>query len=195
MTVLHLYFSIPSTAILANEVRWKYPIVLNGECVGLRRRAYTAEFLGVDEVHARAQYNLGSMYSNGDGVPRDHAEAVKWYRKAAEQGHQEAQSKLDLLEKRQVGIPGETLGDRLLQHDTLQHISFKAGFQSKQAGQATKNFTIKVIDTKVLVPPTHPAEGWVEKWTVRINGEQADYRVEYKSDGRGGYFIKSSVLK
>ena len=35
---------------------------------------------------AQAQYNLGLMYDNGEGVPEDDGEAVKWYRKAAEQG-------------------------------------------------------------------------------------------------------------
>jgi TPR repeat protein len=36
---------------------------------------------------AEAQYNLGILYHDGQGVPRDDAEAVKWYRKAAEQGN------------------------------------------------------------------------------------------------------------
>ena len=36
---------------------------------------------------AYAQYNLGVMYDNGQGVQQDYKEAVKWYRKAAEQGH------------------------------------------------------------------------------------------------------------
>ena len=27
------------------------------------------------------------MYDNGEGVPQDYAEAVKWYRLAAEQGY------------------------------------------------------------------------------------------------------------
>ena len=38
------------------------------------------------KANARAQFNLGVMYANGDGVPKDAAEAVKWYRKAADQG-------------------------------------------------------------------------------------------------------------
>jgi TPR repeat protein len=38
-----------------------------------------------------AQYYLSLMYGNGRGVPRDDSEAEKWYRKAAEQGHVEAQ--------------------------------------------------------------------------------------------------------
>ena len=35
---------------------------------------------------ARAQILLGILYEYGSGVPRDDAEAVRWYRLAAEQG-------------------------------------------------------------------------------------------------------------
>ena len=35
---------------------------------------------------ARAQFSLGNMYREGEGVPKDATEAVKWYRKSAEQG-------------------------------------------------------------------------------------------------------------
>ncbi len=41
---------------------------------------------------AAAQYNLGVMYENGRGVTQADAEAVKWYRKAAAQGHARAGS-------------------------------------------------------------------------------------------------------
>ena len=37
------------------------------------------------------------MYRLGLGVPQDHAEAVKWYRKAAEQGNADAQSSLGAM--------------------------------------------------------------------------------------------------
>jgi TPR repeat protein len=33
-----------------------------------------------------SEFQLGIRYYNGDGVPRDWVEAVKWIRKAAEQG-------------------------------------------------------------------------------------------------------------
>ena len=36
---------------------------------------------------AFAQFNLGLMYDNGQGVPQDYKTAVKWYKLAAEQGH------------------------------------------------------------------------------------------------------------
>ena len=34
----------------------------------------------------RAQFRLGSLYENGNGVPRDFAKARQWYEKAAAQG-------------------------------------------------------------------------------------------------------------
>ena len=36
----------------------------------------------------------GTMYANGQGVVQDSAEAVKWYKLAAAQGHEEAQTNL-----------------------------------------------------------------------------------------------------
>ena len=44
-----------------------------------------------EQGNATAQYNLGVMYDNGQGVRQDDAQAVQWYRKAAEQGHAKAQ--------------------------------------------------------------------------------------------------------
>ena len=39
-------------------------------------------------------YNLGFRYDLGLGVPQDDAEAVRWYRRAAERGHEVAQYNL-----------------------------------------------------------------------------------------------------
>ncbi len=39
-----------------------------------------------EQGHAKAQAALGLMYAEGQGVALDYAEAVKWLRKAAEQG-------------------------------------------------------------------------------------------------------------
>jgi hypothetical protein len=38
-----------------------------------------------DQGNALAQYALGVMYDNGQGVQQNYAEAAKWYRKAADQ--------------------------------------------------------------------------------------------------------------
>ena len=39
-----------------------------------------------EQGDASAQYNLGTMFSYGQGVPQDYAEAMKWFRKSADQG-------------------------------------------------------------------------------------------------------------
>lgn len=43
---------------------------------------------------ALAQGIIGYMYERGKGVAQDYAEAVKWYRKAAAQGNENAKNKL-----------------------------------------------------------------------------------------------------
>ena len=52
-----------------------------------------------------AQCNLASTYKDGDGVPQDHAEAVRWYRLAADQGDAQAQSNLGMMYKDGSGVP------------------------------------------------------------------------------------------
>lgn len=41
--------------------------------------------------HPPAQFNLGDCYYSGKGVEQSYEEAVKWFRKAAEQGYADAQ--------------------------------------------------------------------------------------------------------
>ncbi len=53
---------------------------------------------------ADAQYNLGFMYKNGQGVVQDYKEAVKWYRKSAEQGNALAQSNLGFMYDNGQGV-------------------------------------------------------------------------------------------
>ena len=50
-----------------------------------------------EQGNASAQYNLGFMYKNGEGVLQDYKTAVKWYRLAAEQGHAKAQGNLGVM--------------------------------------------------------------------------------------------------
>ena len=53
-----------------------------------------------EQGDAKAQYYLGHCYNMGEGVAQDKAEAVKWYRKAAEQGLEVAELVLKRLEQR-----------------------------------------------------------------------------------------------
>ena len=58
-----------------------------------------------EQGNAFAQSNLAFMYYTGTGVPRDAAEAVRWYRLAAEQGDARAQSNLGYHYANGEGIP------------------------------------------------------------------------------------------
>ena len=58
-----------------------------------------------EQGEASAQYNLGLMFDNGQGVPQDYATAVIWYRKAAEQGHAAAQNNLGAMYAQGQGVP------------------------------------------------------------------------------------------
>ena len=58
---------------------------------------------------ALEQWLLGGSYSNGNGVPKDSAEAVKWYRKAAEQGFAMAQSDLGVMYANGTGVPKDAV--------------------------------------------------------------------------------------
>ena len=44
------------------------------------------------------------MYDNGRGVQKDYAQAVKWYRKAAEQGDAMAQGSLGFMYENGRGV-------------------------------------------------------------------------------------------
>ncbi len=68
--------------------------------------------LNFDEVRAKAergdveaQFDLGIMYANGEGVAADPTQAILWYRKAAEQGDVAAQNNLGGMFGRGEGVP------------------------------------------------------------------------------------------
>ena len=50
-----------------------------------------------EDGNARNQFWLGQMHYSGDRVLKDYKEAVKWYTKAAKQGHVDAQYHLGFL--------------------------------------------------------------------------------------------------
>src|SRR5271166_678793 len=57
-----------------------------------------------DQGDASAQFNLGTMYANGEGVPQDFAEAAKWFRRAADQGHADGQFNLGAMYAEGLGL-------------------------------------------------------------------------------------------
>ena len=64
-----------------------------------------AEWVGSPEE----QFKLGNVYYRGDGVPKDYAQAVKWFRKAADQGLAESQNMMGVVYDRGDGVPQDAV--------------------------------------------------------------------------------------
>lgn len=58
-----------------------------------------------EQGNAFAQINLGVMYENGEGVPQDYVEAVRWYTLAAKQGNAWVRFNLGVLHENGEGVP------------------------------------------------------------------------------------------
>ncbi len=54
---------------------------------------------------AEAQYSLGVLYDNGDGVPQDYGQSRHWWEKAATQGEAKVQYNLSVLYDSGDGVP------------------------------------------------------------------------------------------
>ena len=81
---------------LQEAVKWYQKAAEQGHVNAINRlKENFALLYNAQSGDAAAQYELGNCYSVGDGgVKQDDTEAVKWYRKAAEQGHADAQHDL-----------------------------------------------------------------------------------------------------
>ena len=58
-----------------------------------------------EQGYANAQFALGIVYANGQGVPQDYAAAVLWFRMAAKQGDDRAQFNLGTMYDKGKGVP------------------------------------------------------------------------------------------
>ncbi|NHZ82662.1 TonB family protein [Massilia sp. CCM 8695] len=67
--------------------KMQYVWTLDGPTPAEAAAALPAALANAERGDPAAQYKLGSIYMDGDGVVRDPAQAFAWWRKAAEQGH------------------------------------------------------------------------------------------------------------
>jgi len=74
--------------------------------MGQYKKAYsTMRSLAESSDHGYAQYYVGMMHLNGQGVEQDYDEAGRWFRKASEQSIPQAQYKLGMLYFEGQGLP------------------------------------------------------------------------------------------
>lgn len=98
LTVALSYFSLSSFA--EQYKNWQAAFLKQDYVAALRFLRPLAE-----QKDYAAEYQLGTMYSGGIGVPKDYATAAAWYRKSAEQGNAVAQIALGELYRQGKGLP------------------------------------------------------------------------------------------
>jgi len=73
-----------------------------------KRKDYATAFIKFRSAalqgNPQAQYALGLMYNEGQGLAQDYKEAVRWYQLAAQQGNAEAQYNLAIKYERGEGV-------------------------------------------------------------------------------------------
>ena len=94
-----LYIIILS--VLVSSARADLP---ESERAYLNKDEKTLKRLASEQGDAKAQFRLGEMYENGEGVEKDYREAVKWYTKAAQQGLASAQNNLGGMYRNGYGV-------------------------------------------------------------------------------------------
>ena len=91
----------------AESMKWYRKAADQGNGEAIRVIAEVGVRKEADQGNAKAQYQLGTVYINGNGpgTPPDYAEAMKWFRKAADQGNTDAQNHIGSLYENGNGVP------------------------------------------------------------------------------------------
>ena len=64
------------------------------------KEAYKLWLPLAEQGNAKAQYNLGLMYVNGQGVPQDYVLAHMWWNLSGSNGYKDAVTNRNIIEKR-----------------------------------------------------------------------------------------------
>ncbi len=114
---------------------------------------------------ANAQYELAGHYYKGDGVRKDYDAAFAWYKKAADQGHEEAQHQLGHIYEYGVGIINKDKKQAFewylkgaeggyLASQTKVAMMYMMGAGVKQSKEKYKFWSNRVLESKGLVEIT-----------------------------------------
>jgi len=92
---------------------------------------------------ANSQFNLGTLYEQGKGVPNNNTEALKWYRLAAEQGNAPAQYNLGVMYDQGKGVPNDDEEAlkwyRLAAEQGVEQAQFNLGLRYETGDGVPKN--------------------------------------------------------
>ena len=117
-----------------------------------------------DAGEATAQHDLGFLYSDGLGVPQDHVEAARWYRRAAEQGHPTAQRGLGLMYSDGLGVPQ----DYVEAHIWLNLAGSKLTGESREKAVAARDDLAKLMTPAELRDAQRRAREWHAELSLQM---------------------------
>lgn len=142
-----------------------------------------------DRGDSGAQYAIGRMYAKGQGVPKDPAEAMKWFDKANDQSKAlQAYNRSDFATARRIFAPLAEKGQALAQYILgLMYAngqgapeSYTEGLKwlqkAAEQGEAKAQFSVGVIYFKGLGMPANQAEAF--KWYRRA-ADQGNATAQY----------------
>ena len=95
------------------------------------------------------------MYRKGQSLPKDYAEAVKWYRKAVEQGHRDAQFRLGVMYGNGQGVPQD-----IVQAHMLFNLAALQGYEKAQKG---RDFIASEMTSDQITKAQRMAREWMAK--------------------------------
>ena len=113
-----------------------------------------------DSGDAEAEFRVGVMYEQGEGVPSDPRQAANWYRKAAEQAYARAQYALGTLYEKGQGV----LQDYVQAHMWLN-------LASAQGETGASNERDKLAE-KMTPDQIAEAQRLAREWKAKLSQEQ-----------------------
>jgi TPR repeat protein len=105
------------------------------------------------------------MYFEGPGVPQDYAEAVKWYRLAAEQGYAIAQSNLGAMYSKGQGGPHNYVA--AYKWFALAKAAARPGSVAYKNASANMAALAEVMTSARIAQAQHEASAW---WAAHPKG-------------------------
>lgn len=124
---------------------------------------------------AKACYNLGLMYQNGDGVTQNLDEAIKWYTQSADLGYKEAQYTL-----------GALVFQRMTQNISYpQAVSYYEQAAKQGHVKSQLNLGMLYLRGEVIAQDMPAAVQWLSLAASNNNSEAQGYLAELYQQGVG----------
>ncbi len=121
-----------------------------------------------EQEDADAEAALGSMYQDGEGVPKDEVEAVKWYRRAARQCDRHAQQRMGFAYEQGRGVRRDdaqayawfSLGDEHFDYELVERTLARLELKTEEERHRAHRLAAKYREDYVLPFDWRRRRGW-----------------------------------